>query len=112
VLKSGGEKALTKPLHDETLVKLPLSLDDAEASVKLLHSDTISVCAARLSTVNSIRTVAAAEPAIIKPKTRMLSFKSRLGKILNKLYNLETDNGPEKRLNVDLGVDLYQMENY
>ena len=45
-------------------------------------------------------------------RTKTSTFKSRLGKIMHKLYDLEPDNAPEKPLNVDLGVDLYQMENY
>jgi hypothetical protein len=33
-------------------------------------------------------------------------------KIMHKLYDLEPDNTPEKRINLDLDVDLYQMESY
>ena len=43
-------------------------------------------------------------------KVRKTVKKSRLGKITEKLYNLEPCNLPEKPLNVDLG--LYQMEDY
>jgi hypothetical protein len=31
---------------------------------------------------------------------------------MHKLYDLEPDSAPEKQLDVDLGVNLYQMENY
>jgi hypothetical protein len=33
-------------------------------------------------------------------------------KIMHKLYDLEPDNAPEKKVNLDLDVDLYQMESY
>jgi hypothetical protein len=40
----------------------------------------------------------------------MNSLRSKLGRIMHKLYDLESDNEPEKPLNIDL--DLYQMENF
>jgi hypothetical protein len=42
----------------------------------------------------------------------MNSLRSRLGKIMHKLYDLESDNEPEKPLRIDFDVDLYQMENF
>ena len=43
-------------------------------------------------------------------KTRVISLRSRLGRIMRRLYDLESDSEPEKKLNIDL--DLFQMENY
>ena len=43
-------------------------------------------------------------------KTRVISLRSRLGRIMRRLYDLESDSEPEKKLNIDL--DLYQMENF
>jgi hypothetical protein len=33
-------------------------------------------------------------------------------KTMTKLYNLENEETPEKTLNLQLDVDLYQMEDY
>jgi hypothetical protein len=38
--------------------------------------------------------------------------RKKLGKIVKELYNLEINNEPEKPLNIELCVDLYQMEDY
>jgi hypothetical protein len=43
-------------------------------------------------------------------KTRVSLLRSRLGRIMRGLYDLESGNEPEKPLNIDL--DLYQMENF
>jgi hypothetical protein len=45
---------------------------------------------------------------MVKPK--MTVKKSRLDKATSHLYDLEDSCGPEKALNVDLG--LYQMEDF
>jgi hypothetical protein len=103
---------LTKHLHDEVIGKLPVGLEDAEVNVKLLEAaNTLGICQAHLNPVNYTQ-AAPADPVTVKAKTKMVSFKTKLGKIMHKLYDLEPENAPEKPLNVDLGVDLYQMENY
>lgn len=105
---------MTKHIQDEAMGKLPVSLEDAEAHVKLLASDALGICGSHLSPVNSLRT-SSSETAIIKPivsKTKMISIKTRLGKVLHKLYDLESDNAPEKPLTIDLPAGLYQMENF
>ncbi|HEX7482529.1 MAG TPA: hypothetical protein VF350_03585 [Candidatus Bathyarchaeia archaeon] len=43
-------------------------------------------------------------------KTKVTVKKSRLEKATSHLYDLEDSCGPEKMLNIDLG--LYQMEDY
>jgi hypothetical protein len=43
-------------------------------------------------------------------KTKVTVKKSRLEKATSHLYDLEDSCGPEKTLNIDLG--LYQMEDY
>jgi hypothetical protein len=101
---------LTKHALDDGLPKYHMPLEEAnriiESNVKLLEpSDAISMCAARLSAVNS-----SPKLGVVKPRARVASFKSRLGKAMHRLYDLESDAAPEKALNVDLGVDLYQME--
>ena len=96
---------------DDGLPKYHMPLEEAnriiESNVKLLEPIPISLCASRLS----------ADPAmpklgVAKSKARVGSFKNRLGKIMHRLYELEPESMPEKPLNVDLGVELYQMEDY
>ena len=43
-------------------------------------------------------------------KAKVTVKKTRLDKATNHLYDLEDTYGPEKALNIDLG--LYQMEDY
>jgi hypothetical protein len=43
-------------------------------------------------------------------KAKMTPKKSRLDKATSHLYDLEDSHGPEKNLNIDLG--LYQMEDF
>jgi hypothetical protein len=52
------------------------------------------------------------KPKVTVVRTRISAVKNRLGKFMQKLYDLEPSNEPEKPLNVDLGVDLYQMEDW
>ena len=101
---------MTKHLHDEAISKLPLSLDDAEANLKLLEAaNTLGICQAHVNSVNSIHSTSV-EHLAVKSKTKVISLKTKMGRIMHKLYDLEQENTPEKHLNVDLGVDLYQME--
>ena len=43
-------------------------------------------------------------------KAKMSTKKSRLERATSNLYDLEDSHGPEKALNIDLG--LYQMEDF
>lgn len=60
--------------------------------------------------------VIAAPGIVAKPKkvrmekAKMTHKKSRLDKATSHLYDLEDSHGPEKSLNIDLG--LYQMEDF
>jgi hypothetical protein len=103
-------------MPDEAMSKLHVSLEDANKlvgdNVKILGSSRLGMCGANVnSQVKSMRKVTA-KPTMVKTRTKTSTFKSKLGKIMHKLYDLEPDNGPEKPLNVDLCVDLYQMENF
>jgi hypothetical protein len=96
---------------DDGLPKYHMPLEEAnkiiESNMKLLEpSDTIGLCTARLSSAQAVQP----KLQVAKPRARVASFKSRLGKVMHRLYELEPGNLPEKPLNVDLGVDLYQME--
>jgi hypothetical protein len=105
VQKSGGTKALTKQIHDD--LKLHLTPEDAKIEVAPAIIDTPLVIAAPSIT---------RKPKAGKVKVRMVKAKmntikkSRLEKATSHLYDLEDSHGPEKALNIDLG--LYQMEDF
>jgi hypothetical protein len=105
VLKFGGEKALTKHLHDDAL-KLNLSIDDVKVEVtpKIIDNTLVlrepSVIGEAKNKIKVNRMV----------KAKVTVKRSRLEKVTSHLYDLEDSCGSEKTLNVDLG--LYQMEDY
>ena len=78
-----------------------------ENNMKMIDSQTLTLCGPSLSATSPRQP----QPKLQAPKTKT-GFKSRLGKIMHKLYDLEPESAPEKPLNVDLGVELYQMEDY
>jgi hypothetical protein len=112
VRKCGGEKALTKPNLDEGLPKYHMPLEEAnkliENNVKLLSSTDFAICGPTLSSPKACKP----KFTVAKPRAKVTSLKSKLGKIMHRLYDLEPDNQPEKPLNIDLGVELYQMEDF
>ncbi|HLC01149.1 MAG TPA: hypothetical protein VJL33_07520 [Candidatus Bathyarchaeia archaeon] len=99
---------MTKHVTPEEALKCPLGLDEAgkvgEGVNKLLETNALVIGDAQVSLVQDSKL------KIPLVKARKTVKKSRLGKITEKLYNLEPCNLPEKPLNVDLG--LYQMEDY
>ena len=106
MLKFGGEKALTKHLHDDAL-KCHLMVEDAKVEVvPKMIDNTMVICTAHVPSVpeNNLKVKVSA----VKPKVNVR--KSRLEKATQQLYDLEAGNEPEKTLNIDL--DLYQMENF
>jgi hypothetical protein len=112
VQKFGGEKALTKHIVDDGLPKYLNPMEESskiiEHNIKILENDHLENCSARLSRIPSI----VPKRSEMRTQAKISTFKSRLGKIMHKLYDLEPDNAPEKPLNVELCVDLYQMEKY
>jgi len=88
---------LTKHLNDE--LKCSLTVEDAKVTPQLIDNTDL---------------VLGASIAIGKPKTKrmvkakMTPKKSKLETATCSLYDLEDSHGPEKCLNIDLG--LYQME--
>jgi hypothetical protein len=112
VPKFGGEKALTKHIVDDGLPKYLTPMEETskiiEHNLKILETDPLENCSSRLSRVPSI----GPKRSEIRTQAKINSLKSRLEKIMHKLYDLEPDNAPEKPLNVELCVDLYQMEKY
>ena len=106
---------MTKHTHtpDYTTLNSPPSVDDPTKInleiTDLMDKNVLSICSPH---VNPIKTnqITNSKSNIIKTKTRINTIRTRLGRIMNKLYNLEPTNEPEKPLNIDLGIDLYQME--
>jgi hypothetical protein len=103
VPKFGGEKALTKQLHDEAL-KSHLTLEDAKITVIPKMIDNSIIINAK-----NIHPQGKVQVKMTKPKVATVK-RSRLDRITQNLYDLECGNEPEKKLNIDL--DLYQMEDY
>ena len=95
-------------MPSEEALKCSLGLDEAgkvgEGVNKLLENTALVIVSAQVNLVQG------AKLEIPLVKARKTVKKSRLGKITEKLYNIESCDLPEKPLNVDLG--LYQMEDY
>jgi hypothetical protein len=110
VLKCGGEKALTKHVVDDGLPKYHMPLEDANRIIEqnvVLPENPLSLCAGRL---NAVPHNVDPKMGVAKPRAKVALLKTRLVRIMHRLDDLEPGNEPEKRLNIDLGVDLYQME--
>lgn len=101
---------MTKHLPDESIPKCHLGLDEVNKIVengpKALDGSSLFICDTDLNTElgDKLR--------VTKMKTRINSFKTRLGRAMQKLYDLESGNEPEKPLKIDFKVDLYQMEDF
>lgn len=95
---------LTKHIHDEAL-KCPLNVEDLKVEVvPKIIDNSLAIAAARIIPEPNLEL----NSRTIKPK--VTAKKTKLGRALSQLYNLEAGNKPDKLLNLDL--DLYQMENF
>ena len=105
---------MTKQAPDEAILKCHGTIEEVtklnEGATDMLEKNALAICGASFSSVNSIDSKHPSKPKIRHVGTKMSSFKSRLERIMHKLYDLEPDNGPEKTVNIDLGANLYQME--
>jgi hypothetical protein len=110
VLKCGGGKALTKQASDEAALKCHVTMEEAvkmvESTTKIMDNRALVICGARVNPQQE------SKPILIPVKIRLGSLRSRLGKIMQRLYDLESGNEPEEPLRVNLEVDLYQMEDF
>lgn len=79
-----------------------------ERNVRLLDNDAIVIGVAPVCRKRQPKPRVKISPV----KTGIGVVRTRLGRIMHRLYDLEPAGEPEKPLNVDLGVDLYQMENW
>lgn len=112
MLKFGGEKALTKHDAVENPLKCQLSIEnvarvDLDVS-RLVEQNVVKMCSHEQVLVEQ-------EPKLnvthVAKKARVKRNRwGKLGKIMDKLYNIEPENEPEKTLKIEL--NLYQMENY
>jgi len=95
---------LTKQLPEDHL-KLPLNLEDPkiEMTPKIIDNTTLVLGGSIIHPKPKEMKV-----RMVKPKVTVK--KTRLDKATSHLYDLEDTTGPEKALNIDLG--LYQMEEY
>jgi hypothetical protein len=91
---------LTKHIHEE--LKCNLSVEDTKVVPQLIDNSLAIVGPQMVCkpTGTKARMV----------KAKMTPKKSRLEKATRHLYDLEDIHGPEKVLNIDLG--LYQMEDF
>jgi hypothetical protein len=85
-----------------------LSVEDARRVgldvTKLVEENVAALC--------SHQVYAEQEPKLKVAHVRKKSYprRTRLSRVTQRLYNLESGNEPEKPLNIEL--DLYQMETY
>jgi len=108
---------LTKHVQpsDDAHFNLSIPLEDGVKAdpdiIDLFDKNTLSLCASQSTPIKS-RQASKRKSALLdnRTKSKTQTVKTRLGKIMNKLYNLEPTTQPEKPLNIDFGVDLYQME--
>jgi len=96
---------LTKHLHDDAL-KLQLSIEDVKVEVTPKIIDNTIVLGAH-SVIGKPKGKMKVDRMV---KAKVTVKRSRLEKATSNLYDLEDCYGPEKTLNIDLG--LYQMEDY
>ena len=95
---------MTKHLHEDHL-KLALSLEDTKIEVTPKIIDNTLVLGA-----SAILPKSKEKMKVRMVKAKVTVKKTRLDKATSHLYDLEDTCGPEKALNIDLG--LYQMEDY
>jgi hypothetical protein len=110
VLKCGGGRALTKQASEEATLKCHMPIEEGnkmvESTTKMLDNNALVICGAGIDPEQE------GKPKRTLVKNRINSLRSRLGRIMRRLYDLESGNEPEKPLKIDFDCDLYQMENF
>jgi hypothetical protein len=99
---------LTKNDPIENALKYPLSIEDSGR----LGLDVGKLVEQNAATLCSQRVFIEDEPKlkVIRTTKKLPAKQIRLCRVTQHLYNLESDNAPEKLLKIEL--NLYQMEDY
>ena len=101
---------MTKQASDEAAMKCHVTIEEAnkmvESTTKMLDNNALVICGAHVDPERK------GKPKRALVKNRMNLLRSRLGRIMRRLYDLESGNEPEKPLKIDFDCDLYQMENF
>lgn len=106
---------MTKTTHtpDETLLKCHVTVEEngkiSPIVSEVVDKNALAICGAH---TNVVTPVSKGKLKVTLVRTKLSTVTDRLGKVMHKLYDLEPEHTPEKQLNIDLGVDLYQMEDY
>ena len=99
---------MTKQAPDENALRCNVALEEANkvgsSVATLLEKNAFIIPEARVEFDEE------GKPKVRLARVKMNSRRNRLGKITQKLYDLEHYEGQEKPLNIEL--DLYQMENF
>lgn len=112
--KFGGEEALTKNDSSDNTLKCDLLIDnvptvDLDVN-RLVQENVTKMCSQKqilLEQEPELKVVNVAKKTRVRKKN---SRWTKLGKIMNKLHNLEQEDQREKSLKIEL--NLYQMEDY
>ena len=100
---------MTKPAPDEATLRCSIAIEEAakvtSTVTEVMPKNTLAIYDAHTKPEQK------SKPKAAPISARISGAKSRSGKFMHKLYNLESCNEPEKPLKIDLDVDLYQMEN-
>jgi hypothetical protein len=99
---------LTKPESIETAVKIPLTIEEANGIE--LEVDVGNLMEKNVAKLRGSQVFVEQEPKpkVVRVKKATDPRRSRLCRVIQRLYNLEPGNEPEKALNIEL--NLYQME--
>ena len=101
---------MTKPAPDEATLRCSLAIEEAvirdAVATEIMPKNALAIFDAHTKTGRK------SKPKVAPVSARIRSVKSRLGKLMNRLYDLESSDEPEKPLKIDLDVDLYQMEHF
>jgi|WetSurSiteA1Bulk_404760.scaffolds.fasta_scaffold125091_2 hypothetical protein len=101
-------------MPDEIVLKTHSLLDESTSITPnvtdMLEKNALSIC---VTGFNPTVATHQSRSKFSRPKiTKTASFKAKLGRAMHKLHNLEGSNELEKHLDLDLGKNLYQMEDY
>lgn len=92
---------MTKQTSDENTLKFHVPVEEM---TKVSEANAIVVCSTQVNSELEEKI------KVVPIRNEMKSRRSRLGKIMPELYDLEDCVESEKPVKIDLDLDLYQME--